>query len=101
MAEHQPDLCKCSTASIHETANGPECSCPCQSCCELRATQALYWRVTKLQKRLVKANIDPEDLAFLVWLTLESKIEERIDKLAEAAVNRLLRDITLISQVRR
>jgi hypothetical protein len=66
----------------------------------LRTTQALYWRVTKLQERLTKAGIDSEDLAFLVWLTLEPMIEERIDKLAEAAVNRLLKGLTLISQVK-
>lgn len=98
--EHNQKICKCWT-DREETADGPACTCECDRCTVIRKNQMLYWRILNLQKRLKKANIDHSDLAFLVWMTLEDQIEERIEKIAIAKLNSLLANITLISQVKR
>lgn len=98
--KHDQSLCKCGT-DREETPEGPACKCLCERCTVLRTNQMQLWRCMSLQKRLKKAGIDHEDLAFLMWLTVQDQLEAEIEKIAIAKVNALLKNLTLISQVKR
>ncbi len=57
-------------------------------------------RLSDLEDRLRKANIDVKDLAELVWICMEASIEERIEKLAKSVLDREILDKVFITRIK-
>ena len=89
---HDPLVCFCGDST--------GCTCPCDDCAKRRAQEYSLERRTQLLARLHAAQIDIEDLADLVWMTLETDIERRIAKLANAILKEKLQNLTLVSKVK-
>ena len=91
MTPHDPKLCFCGWQT--------ECVCPCADCCKRRLQELAIVRRAELLARLHAANIDIEDLADLVWMTIEPAIEKRVAEIAKIALRERLRTIQLVSKV--
>ena len=88
---HDPKLCFCGDTT--------DCVCPCEECGKARLHEHAIARRTELLARLHAANIDIEDLADLVWMTIEPAIEKRVAEIAKIALRERLRTIQLVSKV--
>jgi hypothetical protein len=94
---HNPASCFCNA----KNGNGDTytCTCPCDKCRGLRLREFQWKRRAALEARLAKANIRVDDLALLVWSQIEPMIEERIAKLTEDVLRRVVKNMKLSSQV--
>lgn len=89
--EHDPTLCFCDGKDI--------CSCQCEPCKARNQRVLRLGRLGELEKRLQKANIDPDDFADLVWMRIEATIESRIEKLATNVMQAKMKDLRLWAKV--
>jgi len=91
MNEHDENLCGCVVNA--------ECACPCVKCWEYRKRDQQLRRMDKIRERLEKAEIDVEDLADLIWMTIELRVEKQVEALARQALADVLRDMQITSFV--
>lgn len=91
-SKHEDALCRC--GDIEDV-----CSCPCQRCNEYRQSALRAKRRQDLEERLRKANIEPSDLADVIWMQIEPTIEARADKICRDTLRIVLKELRLVSQV--
>lgn len=75
------------------------CPCQCGRCMENRQKIHGILRVAVLQNRLEKANIDIDDLAYLVWIRIEPAIQNEIGKMAREELQRSMKGLKIYSKV--
>jgi len=101
MAQHDAAICRCeqdakaldgarvplgyNAAKLKE----PACSCVCPRCQAHRSAIAGIVSRERLRARLLKANIDPHDLADLVWHTF---FADRLDKWVKERMAEMLKE---------
>jgi hypothetical protein len=78
----------------------PLCGCKCRRCIDNRERLLRLWRMSEIERRLLKAGIDPNDLAELVRIKIVDSFEAELRTMAEEAVHSCLVGITLVSQVK-
>ena len=91
--EHDPTICFCGP--------GPEdiCDCTCQKCLEFKERRARLFKLRELEARLKKANIDPQELADLLWYHLDGDMERKVDSMVKTTIMRCLRGMRLQSEI--
>lgn len=96
---HDSSICQCGDDPLDEVPTGPACKCQCDGCCEARQRVLGLWRLSNLADKLDSMGIDVDDLATIIWATIETTLEERIDKMARKAIREVLHEIKLVSAV--
>ena len=111
VAKHDQEACLCEASltflrdSDSEEDFPPEKICPCQcgQCFRARHLLRKLLNALALERRLLKAGIDPQTMADLLLAKIQDVVEGRIDWLVqeavERAVERALKGLTLYTKV--
>ena len=97
--EHDQSLCFCGQVSMN-LAELKTCRCPCDDCDDRRRHEVGLLRIEALRERLEKAGIRIDDLTDIIWRELDLTIEAKVERVAREVVRGILKEITLVSEVK-
>jgi hypothetical protein len=83
----------------HGQEHPDECDCQCKTCWAYRDNRLRLKRVEELEARLRKADIHPEDLAEIVWVRLEMRLEGTTERVTREVLRSLLKNLHLRSEI--